>query len=53
MLAVANLRAAVLAGWEERYVRVAVSAHVMAFLLGALESEGEWVLVDDPGVLQR
>lgn len=50
LLAVANLRAAIRAGWEERYARLVASAHVMAFLLGALESGGEWVIVDDPDV---
>jgi len=51
-LAIANLCAAVRAGWEEKYAHLVASAHVMAFLLGALESEGEWVIVNDPYVTQ-
>ena len=37
LLAVANYRAAVAAGWEERNTDLVASAHIMAFLLGALE----------------
>lgn len=50
LLAIANFRAAVAAGWEERHASLVASAHVMAFLLGVLESEGEWVIVTDPDV---
>ena len=50
LLAIANHRGAVRIGWDGREVDLVASAHIMAFLLGALESEGEWVIVDDPNV---
>ena len=51
LLAIANIRAVMSAGWEDRNASLVASAHVMAFLLGALEAEGEWVIVDDPIVI--
>ena len=50
MIAIANYRAAIAAGWEDRYAGLVVSAHIIAILLGALESKGKWVLVPDPDV---
>ena len=52
--AIANFfRAVMSAGWEDRNASLVASAHVMAFLLGALEAEGEWVIVDDPTKCSR
>jgi len=45
LIATANYRAAIAAGWEDRCAGLVVSAHIM---LGARKSEGEWVLVPDP-----
>ena len=50
LLAIVNHRGAVRAGWEGREVDIVASAHIMAFVLGALEVEGEWVVVDDPNI---
>ena len=37
-------------GKTDNYANLVASAHIMAFLLGALEPEGEWVIIDDPDV---
>ena len=50
LLVIANYRAAVTTGWEDKSADIVASAHVMAFLLGALEPGGEWKIVDDPDV---
>jgi len=43
----ANLHAAIAVGWEESDAELVTSAHVMAFLLWALDAGGEWKLADD------
>lgn len=47
LIKIANYRAAVAAGWEDRYVNLVASTHIMAVFLGALESEGEQVFCPD------
>ena len=41
LLVVANVRAALAAGWDDTEVELITCAHIMAFLLGVLDSGGE------------
>lgn len=49
-LVLANYHAAVAAGWEDKAVNIAASAYIMAVLLGALKSSGEWRITDTPNM---
>ena len=50
LLVVANIRAAFAAGWEDTDAELVACAHIMAFLLGAMDNGGEWRIVPDPDV---
>lgn len=46
----ANYRAAIQVGWNDRDADIVAASHIMAFLLGAVEPGGEWRTVPDPDV---
>jgi len=50
LLAVVNLCASAAAGWTGRSWDFVALAHAIAFLLGVLESKGEYIVCDDPDV---
>ena len=50
LLVVANVRAALAAGWEDKDAELVACTHIMAFLLGAMDNGGEWRIVPDPDV---